>query len=119
MIVFRKRNEERRSEPQPASHLFHVGQAVRMNSRFGTSPATPDLYHVTATLPPRNNSPQYRIRSNEERHERVVTEDTLEAADSQTSGDGTNLIERTYGHGEGTETQQPRDTKAKAGKGST
>lgn len=117
MIVFKQRGEGRERGQQPASHLFRVGQTVRMTSRFGISPNTPDFYRVTATLPPRDNSPQYRIRSDEERHERVVTEDTLEAADSPTSGAGANLIERTFGHGQGTKTQQPRDTEAEAGKG--
>ena len=119
MIVFRQRSEAREPGPKPASHLFRVGQTVRMGSRFGVSPSTAEFYRVTATLPPRDNSPQYRIRSDEERHERVGTEDKLEAADSPKSGAGANLIERTFGHGQGTETQQSRDTKAEAGKGST
>lgn len=119
MIVFTQRSQAKKPASQPASHLFRVGQTVRMTSRFGVSPNTPDFYRVTAMLPPRDNSPQYRIRSDEERHERVVTEDTREAADSPTSGAGTNLIERTFGHGQGTETQQSRDAEAEAGKGST
>lgn len=118
MIVFTQRSQARKPASQPASHLFRVGQTVRMTSRFGVSPDTAEFYRVTATLPPRDNSPQYRIRSDEERHERVVTQDILEAADSRKSGAGSNLIERTFGHGQGTEAQQPRDTKAEAGKGS-
>lgn len=118
MNVFSPRSQTRRPDPQPASHLFCIGQTVRMTSRFGVSPNTADFYRVTATLPPRDNSPQYRIRSDQERHERVVTQDVLEAADISKSGTGTNLIERTFGHGQGTKTQQPRDTKAETGKGS-
>lgn len=117
MIVFTQRSHASKPASQPASHLFRVGQTVRMTTRFGVSPSTPDFYRVTGTLPPRDNSPQYRIRSDEERHERVVMEDTLEAADGPTSGAGANLIERTFGHGQGTKTQQSRDTKAEAGKG--
>lgn len=49
--------------------------------RFGQSPKTPDFYRVTGTLPARENSPQYRIRNDEERHERIASQDDLEAVD--------------------------------------
>jgi hypothetical protein len=58
-----------------------------------------DIYRITATLPPRGNSLQYRIRNNDERHERVATQDSLEAVDMSQSGNGATLIERTFGHG--------------------
>lgn len=101
-----------------ASHLFAVGQAVRMKGGFGR-PASPEgVYRITGTLPPRGDSPQYRIRNDDERHERVTTQDSLEPVAMSQAGDGETLIERTFGHGQGTETQQPRDQKAEAGKGS-
>ena len=39
-----------------------------------------DIFRITAKLPPRGSSPQYRIRNDEERHERVTTQDDLEPA---------------------------------------
>ena len=104
---------------EAATHLFAVGQAVRLRGTFGTFPKTADIYRITGTLPPRENSPQYRIRNDDERHERVTTQDSLEPVDTSQSGDGATLIERTFGHGQGTETQQPRDQKAEAGEGRT
>jgi hypothetical protein len=68
-----------------AAHLYSVGQEVRLKSRAGMSPTAAESYRVTARLPAVQNSLQYRIRSDEERHERVTTEDSLElAADAAT-----------------------------------
>lgn len=107
----RNARQFRREAP---THFFAVGQSVRLKSGFGRTPA--DIYHITGTLPPRGNSPQYRIRNDEERHERVTTQDDLEPVSISQSG--ASLIERTFGHGQGTETKQSRDQKAEAGKGS-
>jgi hypothetical protein len=83
---------------EDAAHAFAIGQSVRLKGGFGRTPT--EIFQVTATLPPRANSPQYRIRSEEERHERVTTQDDLEpVADTQS---GSSLIERTFGHGQGT-----------------
>jgi hypothetical protein len=60
------------------AHRFVIGQSVRLKSRVGLSPRTAELFRITARLPERDRSPQYRIRSNDERHERVTTEDSLE-----------------------------------------
>jgi hypothetical protein len=97
-----------------AIHLFAVGQAVRLKSGFGRPALPGEIYHVTATLPPRGDSLQYRIRNDDERYERVTTQDSLEPVSSQSSG--ATLIERTFGHGQGTETQQSRDQETEAGK---
>lgn len=102
-----------------ATHLFAVGQAVRLKGGFGTTSQSGDIYHVTATLPPRGNSLQYRVRNDDERYERVTTQDSLESVEIQQSGDGTTLIERTFGYSQGTEAQQPRDQKAEASEGFT
>lgn len=64
--------------PNASSHRFAVGQSVRLNSRFGVSPTAAEFYRVTATLPARDNALQYRIRSDEERYDRVTTEDSLD-----------------------------------------
>jgi hypothetical protein len=98
------------------THRFEVGQAVRLRGSLGTFPKTAEIYRVTGTLPPYGASPQYRIRNDEERHERVTTQDDLEPVSISQSG--RSLIERTFGHGQGTETQQSRNKKAEAGKGS-
>jgi len=98
-------------------HLFTIGQAVRLRGNFGTFPKTSEVYRVTGTLPPRGDSPQYRIRNDEERHERVATQDSLEPIRPSQSSEGATLIERTFGHGQGTKTQQSRDQEAEAGKG--
>jgi hypothetical protein len=58
-----------------------------------------DIYRITGTLPGRGDSLQYRIRNDDERHERVTTQDNLEAVDMSQSGNGATLIERTFGHG--------------------
>jgi len=109
-----------RRNARPVRHgapprLFGVGQAVRLKGDFRTPAKIADVYHVTATLPPRENSPQYRIRSDAEPHERVVTEDRLEPA-ALASDAGLRLIDRTFGHGQRTETLQPRGQETEAGK---
>jgi len=63
------------------SHRFAVGQLVRLSNRHGLSTKAAETYQITRTLPERNNSPQYRIRSEAETHERVATEDILELLD--------------------------------------
>ncbi|WP_244672878.1 hypothetical protein [Mesorhizobium sp. 131-2-1] len=99
-----------------AAHLFDVGQAVRLKGGLGAGPRVGEIYRVTRVLPPKGNSPQYRIRSEGEPHERVATEDSLEPAGTL-PGDGITLIERTFGHGQGTEAIEPRDQEAETGKG--
>ena len=98
-----------------ASHLFAVGQTVRMKRRFGASPRIAEIYHVTGTLPPIDNTLQYRIRNDDERHERVVTEDSLESIAASPADEDATLLERTFGNGQGTKTQQSRGSEAEAG----
>jgi len=62
-----------------AVHLFKVGQSVRLKNGFERPPRAADVYRITDKLPPSGGSPQYRIRSDNERHERMATEDSLEA----------------------------------------
>ncbi|WP_246226130.1 hypothetical protein [Chelativorans xinjiangense] len=71
-----------------SSHRFAIGQYVRMRNRFGHSPDTAKIYRITATLPSRDNSPQYRIRNDDERHERMTTEDNLEEIKVQQASGG-------------------------------
>jgi hypothetical protein len=60
------------------AHRFAIGQSVRLRGRFGMPLDMAEVFRITATLPARDNSPQYRMRNDEERHERVTTEDNLE-----------------------------------------
>jgi hypothetical protein len=63
-------------------HRFAIGQSVHLKNRFNQSDTTEGVYRITATLPERDNSPQYRIRNDGERHERVTTENTLVLVDT-------------------------------------
>ena len=84
---------------EPATHLFAVGQMVRLRGSLGTFPRSAETYRVTATLPPRGDSPQYRIRNDDERYERMVTQDSLGPVSTLQAGEGKTLMERTFGHG--------------------
>lgn len=99
------RRSARPPRQEAPTHLFTVGQAVRLKGGFGRPALPADVFHVTGTLPPKGDSPQYRIRNDDERHERVTTEDNLEPVSMPQAGDGETLIERTFGHGQRTETK--------------
>lgn len=90
-------NSLRRPAPTPrraeAIHLFKVGQSVRLRRHPGEVTRTAEIFRITGTMPPQGKSLQYRIRSDQERHDRVVTEDSLEALRA-TSDDA--LIDRTF-----------------------
>ena len=113
MTVFMQRSV-RPIRREAATHIFAVGQAVRLKGGFGMFPKTVEIYHVTGTLPPKGGSPQYRIRNDGERHERVTTQDSLEPVDALLSGDSITLIESTFGLGHGAKALKPRDQKASA-----
>jgi hypothetical protein len=67
---------------ESATHMFSVGQIVRMRSRSGVFLKTDEIFRVTRTLPARDNLLQYRLRSESENYERVATEDNLELVGS-------------------------------------
>ena len=75
---------ERQSSPirrESPTHLFTVGQTVRLKSGFRGPFRFAGIYHITGTLPPTpGGSLQYRIRSDDECYERVTTQETLQAA---------------------------------------
>lgn len=89
----------------PETHSFAIGQTVRLKSWSGMSGDSGSTFQITATLPPSGDSPQYRIRNDDERHERVTTQENIELVTQASSGGGTTLLERTFGHGKGTKTQ--------------
>jgi hypothetical protein len=68
---------------QMREHRFSIGQSVRLPNRLGMLKTNDLVFTVTGKMPAKDRSPQYRIRSEEERHERVVTEDMLEAVQQQ------------------------------------
>lgn len=78
-----------------APHRFAVGQAVRLKGGFAQRAQAPGVYHITRTLPPLGGSLQYRIRNHGESHERLASQNELEAV----SGEGADLMERTFRHG--------------------
>jgi hypothetical protein len=94
-----QRNAHRPIRPQAATHLFAVGQAVRLRGNSGMFAKTAEIYRVTRTLPPSGDSLQYCIRNEGEHHERVTTQDRLELVDMSRPDDGATLIERTFWQG--------------------
>ena len=57
------------------AHRFALGEAVRLKDGFRTLGA---VFVVTAKLPPKDGSPQYRIRNEAERFERMAMQSSLE-----------------------------------------
>lgn len=82
----------------PSAHAYAIGQAVHLSDGFGRPVPPAALYEITGTLPANGGAPQYRIRNNDERHERVAAQDALRPADMPATGAST-LIERTFGRG--------------------
>ena len=115
MTALSRVHRSRATPRDAAKHLFSIGQAVRLKRWCGRSHRFEELSQITGTLLPRDNSPQYRIRNDEEGHDRVATQDSLEPVGQEQPVAGTTLMERTFGDGQGTETQQSRDQKAEAG----
>ncbi len=88
------------SHPTRRRHAsFAVGQAVWMKNGSGMSASTfRNTYRITGTLPARGGALQYRIRNDDEPHERVMAEDKLELVRASSAGDRATLIEKTFGH---------------------
>jgi hypothetical protein len=84
---------------EAATHLFTTGQIVRLKGGFGLQSQSADTYRITATLPPRGDSQQYRIRNDDEHYERVATQDSLEPVNISPAGRSGALIEETFGAG--------------------
>lgn len=82
-------------------HLYALGQPVYLKgprARFSRALRADGVYHITATLPPKDGYPQYRIRSESEKHERVTTQDNLEPAQIFPKDPERSLIDQTFGH---------------------
>lgn len=102
--------------PPAGRHLFTVGQTVRLKDEVGFPSRSAGIYRITGTLPPLGNSPQYRIRNDDERHERVTTQDNLEPLRTSAAGDAAALIERTFDNGQRMEARESGNQKAEADK---
>jgi hypothetical protein len=89
---------------EAATHLFMMGQIVRLKGGVPPPSQFANTHRITGTLPPRGDSPQYRIRNDDERYERVATQDSLEPV-LISPGSPSALIEGTFGEGEATEKQ--------------
>lgn len=76
-----------------ATHIFAPGQAVRLRDGLWRSGK---VYLVTAQLPPIGQSPQYRIRNDDERFERMTTEENLDPVIPESGGDETVLMDKTF-----------------------
>src|SRR6185312_11079215 len=96
------RRGARPTRREASAHLYGLGQSVRLKGTFGTFPKSAELYHITGMLPPQGDSLQYRIRSDDERYERVATEDSLEPVPALPDNESATLLKRTFGHGQGT-----------------
>lgn len=77
-----------------ARHIFAVGQDVKLKGRGKFCKA--EVFLITGVLPPRGNSPQYRIQNHYENHERVITQDQIESAFALPIDIETTLVEKTF-----------------------
>lgn len=59
-------------------YQFSLGDFVCFRGRSHLARVMPDSFEITALLPLRDGVAQYRIRSENEKHERVVLEDEVE-----------------------------------------
>ncbi|ALV28950.1 hypothetical protein [Pannonibacter phragmitetus] len=94
----------RRPAPRPVSndapaYLYKVGQDVRLNGGSMERLHAAGVYRITARLPIEGDTPKYRIRSEDERHERVASQDTLVPAGPASGSADSSLLERTFRHG--------------------
>jgi hypothetical protein len=66
-------------EENPMMHKFQVGQSVALIPRV-IRQAAAGTYEITRLMPENEVEPHYRIKSDAERHERVVPESELETS---------------------------------------
>ena len=68
-----------------SKNIFTKGQQVALQSRVGLSPRTPVEFTVLMRLPDNNGKAQYRIRNEEQGHERVEQGSNLELVGSDSN----------------------------------
>jgi hypothetical protein len=81
------------------THLFTSGQAVRLKNAVLLSG---NVYLITASLPPNGASPQYRIRNDNEKFERMASEADLELVSLSPRSEGDASIEQLFGNQQAT-----------------
>jgi hypothetical protein len=101
---------------EAAPHVFTTGQIVRLKDGFRLQSQSAATYRITAALPPRGDSLQYRIRNDDELYERVATQDSLEPVRISPAGGGSGALLKATS-GQVTEPHQSRDQKAEVGEG--
>lgn len=79
MTATKLNRDARQTYRDAETHSFSVGQSVRLRGGFRQPALFAGVYRILALLPPTENLPQYRIRNDDERHERVTTQNNLEA----------------------------------------
>ncbi len=68
------------TEDPLSDHKFKIGQTVRFTSGPYGRGSIGGIYQITQLLPPEGDDRQYRIKSANEPHERVVKESQLDRA---------------------------------------
>jgi hypothetical protein len=87
----------RPTQSEPTTHMFTVGQAVRLKGGYGIpSSRIDEIYRVIGTLPPTGNSLQYRLRHERQHYERVATENSLEMVRVEEPTEANALRDRTF-----------------------
>ena len=72
-----------------ATHRFELGQTVRLTGGLWPSG---NVYRITAMLPPVGDSPQYRIRNEAEKFDRMAPQSALELANA--GDDSSKLVDQ-------------------------
>ena len=75
------------------THLFSSGQTVRLKNAVLLSG---NVYLITASLPPNGGSPQYRIRNDNEKFERMASEAELELVSAPPRSAGDASVEKLF-----------------------
>jgi hypothetical protein len=84
--------------PTSTTPVFKIGDSVLLKPSFQYASAD-GVYRITALMPS-DGQPQYRIRNEEERYERVAQQDSLERATASSSpSNRAMLIKRTFARG--------------------
>ncbi len=76
---FKSSRPARQKAPASAAHKFAVGQAVRWALPPVSIALSTETYQVVRLLPKHANDPQYRVKADSEKYERVARESHLQA----------------------------------------
>lgn len=79
------------------THRFAIGQVVKLKGGFGQPVLLPGVFRVTGLLPATEGQPQYRVRNDEERHERVAIQANIAPAGTHDTPATGTIVEGIYG----------------------